>query len=340
MKNPNGYGSVYKLTGNRRKPWGVRKTIGWDENRKQLYQPLGYYEKREDAMIALAEYNKNPYSIDTAGITFAEVYERWSERKYKTIKRLAYQKQFERSYGLCSELYGMRFVDVKAPHLQAVIDKSGKNPPVQEQIRKLFNQMFAYAMENDIVVKNYAEYIVIQKVEVKKEKEIFSTEEILALWKHADTPHVDMALIMIYTGMRPGELLKIETSKVYLKDRYMIGGIKTDAGIDRYIPINRKIIHLIERRLKTGSKYLIPGDDDEEMKYKHFYDHKWTMVMALIDSHHKPHECRHTCISMLDTAGANKVAIKKIVGHSLKGVTERVYTHKDIQELIKTIDMI
>lgn len=34
MKNPNGFGSVHKLSGNRRNPWRFIKTIGWDEEGK------------------------------------------------------------------------------------------------------------------------------------------------------------------------------------------------------------------------------------------------------------------------------------------------------------------
>ena len=38
MRNPNGYGSVVKLSGKRRKPFAVRITIGWDNNGKQKYK--------------------------------------------------------------------------------------------------------------------------------------------------------------------------------------------------------------------------------------------------------------------------------------------------------------
>ena len=60
MKNPNGYGTVAKLSGNRRRPYMVRKTNGFDKNGKQTYIIIGYYATREEGMIALAEYNKNP----------------------------------------------------------------------------------------------------------------------------------------------------------------------------------------------------------------------------------------------------------------------------------------
>lgn len=64
MRNPNGYGSVVKLSGNRRKPFVVRKTVGWNDKGYPVYQTIGYYPTREAGMIALAEYNKAPWDID------------------------------------------------------------------------------------------------------------------------------------------------------------------------------------------------------------------------------------------------------------------------------------
>ena len=66
MRLPNGYGTVYKLSGNRRKPFMVRKTIGWSDEGKQLYKTIGYYETRKLALAALADYNANPYDIDAS----------------------------------------------------------------------------------------------------------------------------------------------------------------------------------------------------------------------------------------------------------------------------------
>lgn len=41
MKNANGYGSITKLKGNRRKPYMVRITVGRDENGFPIRKVLG-----------------------------------------------------------------------------------------------------------------------------------------------------------------------------------------------------------------------------------------------------------------------------------------------------------
>ena len=60
--------------------------------------------------------------------------------------------------------------------------------------------------------------------------------------------------------------------------------------------------------------------------------------MELIDAAHKPHDTRHTCISMMTEKGVSPTLIKKIVGHSgAMSLTERVYTHVNVQELLVTV---
>lgn len=69
MKLPNGFGTVYKLSGNRRNPYVAKKTKGWENDpktgkSKQLYTVVGYYPTRKEALTALAEFNANPYDVN------------------------------------------------------------------------------------------------------------------------------------------------------------------------------------------------------------------------------------------------------------------------------------
>lgn len=87
MKLANGMGSVYKLSGRRRKPWVARKTKGWDIDEKtgktkQLYMTIGYFPTRQEALTALINYNENPYDIEINNITFEEVYDKWSSEHF------------------------------------------------------------------------------------------------------------------------------------------------------------------------------------------------------------------------------------------------------------------
>ena len=70
-KLPNGFGCVYKLPGKRRNPFRAIKTDKWiydpvTGKSKQVRFTIGYYPTREAAMIALSNYNENPYDIKGA----------------------------------------------------------------------------------------------------------------------------------------------------------------------------------------------------------------------------------------------------------------------------------
>ena len=60
-RNPNGYGCVTKLKGNRSRPWVAKVTI-YDEEGHAKQSPIGYAESEEKANILLAEYNNTKFS--------------------------------------------------------------------------------------------------------------------------------------------------------------------------------------------------------------------------------------------------------------------------------------
>lgn len=68
MKLPNGYGTVTKLSENRRKPYVVKEGISGKQ------KPIGYTTTREEGLILLAQYNNDPWDIQTDKITFQELY--------------------------------------------------------------------------------------------------------------------------------------------------------------------------------------------------------------------------------------------------------------------------
>ena len=67
MRNPNGYGTVARLTGNRRRPFIVKKVARWKDNGQPVYSVIGYAESREAGNMLLAEYNRDPWDVDRFG---------------------------------------------------------------------------------------------------------------------------------------------------------------------------------------------------------------------------------------------------------------------------------
>jgi len=228
--------------------------------------------------------------------------------------------------------------DIKTAHLQSVIDNSGKNHPTLRKLRVLFSQLYDYSMANDIVDKDYSEFITIGKKQEKIHRTPFTPAEIEKLWENVGRHEwIDTVLIQIYTGLRIGELLSIKTEDVHLEEQYMRGGMKTDAGKNRIVPMHNRIIPLIEKRYKADNGLLVVYNDSA-VSYYTYRDVYWKNIMEQLQMTHLPHDCRHTFASLADSVGMNKLCIKRIMGHASSDVTDSVYTHKEVEELLAEVN--
>ena len=344
MRLPNSYGSCTKLSGKRRRPWMVRKTVGFDENDKQIMQVIGYYATKAEALTALAEYNANPTDLATRRITFSQIYELWKESKYAGDETIP--NNYIAAYNHCEELHNMQFADIKAANFQAVINNCEAGYSTKKCIKIIINQLTKYALANDIVVKDYAQHAKLPSHEDSTMHQAFSDEALKLLWKLApNNKNVQTVLILCYTGMRPSELCKILRKNVHLEERYILGGIKTNAGKNRAIPIAEKIYPFVKAIYdEHNSDVYFFADPDTALNYNTYRGRYWDKAMSLLPKplqDHKPHDGRHTCATLLDNAGINQKIIKLILGHSSKNnVTEKVYTHKTIEQLIEAINKI
>jgi len=336
MKHPNGYGSVVKLSGKRRRPFCARKTKELDERGYPVYLVIGYYATREEGLMALAEYNRNPYDVDLAKITMKELFERWSKRDFPKISESS-AGSHNAAMKHCAPLHDMAYKTIKAYQMQQIIDECGFGYSTQGSIKNLFGKLDLYAMELDIITKKNSELIHAAPIPPTSKKP-FIKEEIELVWKHQEEDFVDTILMLIYSGFRINELLNIEIENVNLAEKWFKGGLKTKAGKDRVVPIHPLIFNFVKKRVEEGNRYLlsINGKKVNQTQYYTF----WKAFMEAHNMNHTPHECRHTFRSLLDSAGANKKCIDMMMGHTSKEVGERVYTHKTLEELAEALALV
>ena len=350
MRLPNGYGSVVKLSGKRRNPYVVRKTAGWRYNKEkdkqvQEYIIIGYAPTKAEGLQMLAEYNKNPFDVSSAKTTFQEVFEKWSKSKFPTISD-SNVKGYNASYKLCGPLYNKVFKEIKLADLQYVIDTCNKNYPTLRKLKVLFGQLYEYALKNDVCNKNYAEFVDIVKYKDrnpnKRDKNKFDRYELERIWEQQEDKYYQIVLMLIYSGVRISEMLDLLKSDVHLEEQFFdVIDSKTENGI-RKVPIADKVLPFFKAWYNdTDSKYLLHTENGEHFKYRNYYDSYFVPLMENLGFDKTTHCCRHTCISMLAEANVSQTIIKKIVGHSgAMTLTEKVYTHLDVKELINAINKI
>lgn len=375
MKNPNGWGSITKLSGNRRKPWRVRKTDGWKTydrltkeslsripddcdpfeiledgklrfTNKQVYVNIGYYATRQEAMTALAEFNKDPFDLNLSSVTFAEIYDRWSDIHFETVSD-SNVKGYKAAYRLCGKLEKMRMVDIKLDHLQTVVDESGKNTPTLRKLKILWGLMWDYCVMHEILPQEKRD--MVRYVDINKagnpnsyNRKPFTKKEVKTVWKWKDTnEYFKVVLMLIYSGVRISELLDLKKENVNLEEKWFdVTASKTQAGI-RKVPISDKVLPFFQEWMnKNDCEYLLSTPDAKHFEYRNYYDSYWTPLMQQMNMEHTPHEARHTCVSLLADAGVDERMVKKIVGHKGQGVTQTVYTHFEIEALLDAINKI
>lgn len=340
-KNPNGFGSVYEVKdGRRRKPWVARITTGWTKNGKQKRQVIGYFETSAEALQALVLHQVNPVS-PKADVKLGELYEEWSESKYRRISKPTIDN-YKAAWKYLSKHEKSKVKEIRTAHLQNIIDTNDEmSKSTLEKIKALAVMLWDYALENDIVNKNYAKFVELPKTN-KKEKKIFTDAEIKKLEDNADNVEwVDTILILIYSGMRISEMLGLTRFNVDLKKRIFTGGLKTDAGKDRIIPMHDKVYKYVEKWYKKENNYLIFRDDGKKFNAKYYREKIYYPALEKLEIRKlTPHSCRHTFASLMAKAGVDPLYIQRIMGHTDYAFTANEYTHTDITELKDAISMV
>lgn len=347
MRRPPHTGSVYKKTDTRRrKPWVAVISYGLKEGGVRARYTIGSYETAREAWDALSMYLVNKEQEVNTEVTFGQLFDRLKSEKEKTG---GLSRQYLGTWkNHLRQLASVPIASVKTMHLQDIIDQSGLAGGAQQRIATLLHWMYAIAISNDIVTKDYSQFIKIAPKEKSDMHRPFTTEEMRTLWRHTDLDFVKVILMMTYTGCRPTELATIRLENLHLPDRYAVGGMKTAAGINRVIPIAECVYPFFQyfssaARFRQYPYMIIPNPDAYLYARGDHLDLTRTFSRVLPGmlgiAGHRGHDCRHTFVTLADNYGMNETTLKKIVGHSLgKDITKNVYTHKTIQQLVSAVN--
>lgn len=365
---PNGFGQISEIKNrNLRNPFRAMVTVGKTPDGKPICKPLkpeSYFATYNDAYAALVEYNKNPYDLEPS-ITMQELYDKWLPEYEKTVKST---KSATSAWAYCSGVYKMRVMDIRARHVKvcmeegvAVIRGKEQHPTatMKNQIKSLFNLMLDYALEYELVDRNYSrtfnltEETVKEIQSVKKEHIAFADEEMDLLWANITNKRgIDILLIQCYSGWRPQELGLLELKDVDLENWTFQGGMKTDASENRIVPIHSRIQDLVLQKYQEaealGSPYLLNWADTNNRNRKNLkltyarYQKAFERIRdeLKLNPNHRPHDGRTHFVTMAKRYGVDEYAIKYMVGHKISDITEKVCTRREFAWLREEIEKI
>lgn len=351
-KLPNGFGQISEIKNkNLQNPFRAMVTTDKTLDGRPictLLTPKAYFKTYNEAYEALLEYNRirgRHYGSLTMNSLFEEYYHK--EEPRLSVQRLRSINHF---WNNCSNLYD---VDVSALTIRDVKHaiESTESYNYRLGIKGLITRMLNYAVEREYIQKNILAYVNISLELEAPETEhhmSYTDEEMEILWQNIN-PTTEVILVQCYSGWRPSELLNLKLSDVNITDRVMVGGMKTEAGKSRVVPIHHKIYEIIcdnfVRSSKLNSEYLFSSKSMSgvytKMSLSAYQRHFKSAISSLnINMAHSPHDGRKQFITMAKRDGVEEYAIKRIVGHKIQDITEDVYTDRSIEWLREEIEKI
>ena len=299
-------------------------------------ETLDVMEVKEDLLSRI-------YRVFRGGYTLAEVRAMWVEQHYPGLSKGA-RNSYTISYGYAKKYHDWVFKEIKYRQWQGVINdlrKQGLHYSTQKKFKNFVGQVCDFAIKNDFAEYNYAKMLELDRNKPVNIKTPFSIQEIRRLWRYVGRiANVDLILILIYTGLRVSEFLRVEMSKdVFIEDRYfVVRESKTEAGRNRLVPIHKDLIPFFKARARF-SHLAVTKKGESFGTYPNFR-REFEKVMEAVNMDHNIHETRHTCATLLDSVDANVNATKRILGHAGSSVTDAVYIHKQISDLLAAIDKV
>ena len=355
----------------------IRVSCGYKLNGEQVVQtmswkpPEGMTPKQAEKEVqkqAILFEEKCLRGQVTANVKFEEFAEQWFEEYARLNLR---KSSFERMRQVTQRVYPafghLRLDRITGRQIQQFINElvlNGKNMQTGKPLSRktavhhlsFISDVFSYAVRMDIVSDNPCRKVYVPKGG-KKEKEIYSIEEIEQLFKlleDAPLKYRTFITLAVYTGFRRGELMGLEWKdidfesgivRVRRTSNYTVKtGIYTDTTKTKSSQRSMKLPQLVldilkehkaeqdSERQKLGTKWfecdrLFVTADGHPMHNNTTYN--W--LRKFCKKNNFPfrdiHSLRHFYASALINEGIDVATVSSALGHSAISTTTSIYLH-------------
>lgn len=324
MKRPNGSGGVRKLSGRRSKPYQAVVPGGYSydsdgiPHRRQV--SLGVYRTKKEALAALADWQSLPMNVDHRQMTFRQIYEIVFPTFPESVQRVMGQATINR----IGSIADMRIIDIRKREIEMIAQSvSGMSQAVQTRTKRLVSAVFKWALEDDIILKDYSQFMTFTDTKSKKEKTALKQSEIALLMDGKEV----LWKVMLYTGMRISEAIKMDEEHIYEENGILcfhVWDAKTKAG-NRIIPVHSAIMPLIHSEYPLQKKYTKEYFSIEFKKFK---------------IPHTSHDLRRTFSTYGKKCGMDDFYRRALLGHAQTTLTDEVYTQPLVEDLHTQIELL
>ena len=195
MRLPNGYGSVYKLSGNRRKPRRILAPADKFGNQKTI----GYAKTKSEGLTMLSDYNQSKPQDSKPPLS--EIFESFMITKRHKAQKT--QDMYYTTWNYFEDLEDEPIDTIKSRHIQDIVDNlldEGKSYSSVQKVKVLASQLYKIAMQDDLISKNYAQFIILPD-KPKPNNATFSEFEINKLFEFAKNNYWAKVMVcLLYTS--------------------------------------------------------------------------------------------------------------------------------------------
>lgn len=355
-KRGNGQGTAYK----RGNVWEAQVILGWRTPDDATKKPIpikrrksGFATKKDaiNYCNTLLHLDKNVQSV-----SLSNLYSKW-EKSYAHRVSSKTLDGYRQAYQHFDELHPVNVDVITAIDLQKCMDNCKEGKRTHEMMKTTANLLWKYAVDAGYASKNVAANLYTGKG--KKESREPITEKELEIIRSAvgTEPYADYVYALCYLGFRPTEFLSLKKSDFHEEDgiKYLIGGMKTDAGIDRRVIIPSQIEDIIKNRMSVvGTDLLFPMlcytrhlkkpaefTGYKQMTHNYFNNFVFKPLMTRLGvSGRVPYSARHTYANKLKRASGDVRDKASLIGHTDYDFTQHVYQSSPLEDLKAVVDTI
>ena len=339
----NGQGTAYK----RGKTWTACITIGWKTTPTGRAQAVrrtkGGFSTKREALAYCQQLKAAPK--DKPKLTLQQVYDAWLPAHEARVSKST-TDSYRAAFKYFDDLRYRLIADIDVDELQECLDACPRARRTRESMKAVIGLLYKYAIPRHQATMNLAEYLHTGDND-KSTRPPFSPEQVERIRQRIGiTPYADVVYVLIYTGFRPAELFSLTKDSYH--DGILIGGIKTEAGKDRAVPVSSKIRAIIEQRVSTCHRFLFPRENGEQMPVAYFRECCFYPVLAAAGiqpiptadhpAYYTPYSCRHTFANLLKGAPGSDVDKAKLIGHADYSTTKKMYQSAELEAMKKIIE--
>jgi len=311
-----------------------RVVVAEDKPLKKLTRSKGGFKTREEALRYCPILKNGPQKAVLAP-TLSHYWNTYKDSAYTALSP-SKQATYRSAWKKLEKIHNTRVDQLTVSDLQQLLaDKCDSYYPMKE-CKTLLVTLFRIAAAEGYANEKIPSFIQLPKLE-EKERQPFSDTEQAALWRLYESGDLraGIPLLMIYTGMMPGEAMKLRVDQIDIEHRQIVGaGLKTQVRKATPIVIADSIVPLVQDLIAHArpNGYLWPTDP------KHWRPLYYAALDAAKCRKLTPYSCRHTTATAL--AVSENIApqtVRKVMRWSTAKMLDR-YAHPDQSDALEAVN--